>query len=69
MGKCSLLPFIHAISGCDTTSRMFGIGKGAAYKKFKSSVYIQDLAQRIMTYSSKEDVAQAGEEIVASVKV
>lgn len=62
---CSLLPFIHAISGCDTTFRMFGIGMGAAYKKFKSSVYIQDLAQKIMTYSSKEDVVQAGEEIVA----
>lgn len=55
---CSLLPF-------NTTFRMFGIGMGAAYKKFKSSVYIQDLAQRIMTYSSKEDVVQAGEEIVA----
>lgn len=62
---CSLLPFIHAISGCDTTFRMFGIGMGAAYKKFKSSIYIQDLAQRIMTYSSKENVVQAGEEIVA----
>lgn len=40
MGKqmCSLLPFIHAISGCDATFRMFGIGMGDAYKKFKSSV-------------------------------
>lgn len=45
---CFLLPFIliHAISVYDTTSRMFGIGKGAAYKKFKSSVYIKDLAQK-----------------------
>lgn len=64
---CSLLPFIliHAISVCDTTSRMFGIGKRAAYKKFKSSVYIKDLAQKIMTYSTKKDVVQAGEEIIA----
>ena len=23
-----LLPFVHAFSGCDTTSRLFGIGKG-----------------------------------------
>lgn len=64
---CSLLPFnlIHAISVYDTTSRMFGIGKRAAYKKFKSSVYIKDLAQKIMTYSTKKDVVQAGEEIIA----
>lgn len=39
---CSLLRFIDATNGCDTTSRMFGIGKEAAYKKFQSSVYIQD---------------------------
>lgn len=30
---CSLLPFVHAITGCDTTSRLFGVGKGAALRK------------------------------------
>ncbi|KAA0197500.1 hypothetical protein HAZT_HAZT003632 [Hyalella azteca] len=25
---CTLLPFVHAIAGCDTTSHLFGIGKG-----------------------------------------
>ena len=30
---CSMLPFIHAITGCDTASRVFGIGKGMALKK------------------------------------
>ena len=30
---CTLLPAIHAFSGCDTTSRMFGIGKGIVLKK------------------------------------
>ena len=31
---CYFLPFIHAITGCDTTtSRLFGVGKGAAMKK------------------------------------
>ena len=29
------LPFIHALSGCDTTSAMFGIGKTTIFKKFK----------------------------------
>ena len=30
---CRLLPFIHALTGCDTTSRVNGISKGAALKK------------------------------------
>ncbi|KAG1681838.1 Galactosylceramide sulfotransferase [Nymphon striatum] len=38
LGKelCCLLPVIHAIEGCDTTSRIFGRGKGAPVKKFKN---------------------------------
>ena len=30
---CKILPFVHAISGCDTTSRLFGVGKGQNVKK------------------------------------
>ncbi|KAL5022362.1 hypothetical protein ScPMuIL_001517 [Solemya velum] len=30
---CRMLPVIHSIGGCDTTSRLFGIGKGSALKK------------------------------------
>ena len=33
---CSVLPVIHAIGGCDTTSTLFGIGKGAPMKKFQN---------------------------------
>ena len=32
-----LLPVIHAISGCDTTSRPFGLGKRSVFQKFKKS--------------------------------
>ena len=28
-----LLPFAHAMAGCDTTSRLFGIGKGVDLRK------------------------------------
>lgn len=31
----NLLPFIHAISGCDTTSAVFGLGKPTILKQFK----------------------------------
>ena len=30
---CSYLLFIHAMTGCDTTSRIFGIGKKSAFQK------------------------------------
>ncbi|CAC5372508.1 unnamed protein product [Mytilus coruscus] len=30
---CNLLPFLHSLTGCDSTSRLFGIGKGLALKK------------------------------------
>ncbi len=30
---CSQLLFVHAITGCDTTSRIFGVGKKAAFQK------------------------------------
>ncbi len=34
--KCHLLPFVHAITGCDTTSRLFKIGKGKSVEKLSS---------------------------------
>ena len=34
---CSNILFLHAILECDTTSQLFGIGKGTSLKKFKSS--------------------------------
>src|SRR6218665_2854133 len=30
---CSQLLFIHAMTGCDTTSRIFGVGKRSAFHK------------------------------------
>ena len=33
---CDHILFIHAILGCDVTSRLFGLGKGLAVKRIKS---------------------------------
>jgi hypothetical protein len=30
---CHLLPLLHSLTGCDSTSRLFGIGKGIALKR------------------------------------
>jgi hypothetical protein len=35
--QCRILPAAHALTGCDTTSAMFGIGKKLVYKLLKES--------------------------------
>ena len=37
--------FLHAILGCDTTSRPYGTGKPESLKKYGESVYFQDQAK------------------------
>jgi 5'-3' exonuclease len=34
---CEILPAVHALTGCDTTSAIFGIGKKSVFKLIKSS--------------------------------
>ncbi|CAM1309852.1 Uncharacterised protein r2_g2002 [Pycnogonum litorale] len=36
--------FMHALLGCDTTSQVYGIGKGASLKKFKTSAHFREQA-------------------------
>ena len=35
---CDHILFIHAILGCDVTSRLFGLGKGLAVKRINTDV-------------------------------
>ncbi len=52
------LLFIHALSGCDTTSRPFGIGKQSALAKYQK---LQNLATVFtMADRSHEEIEQAG---------
>ncbi|CAC5397473.1 unnamed protein product [Mytilus coruscus] len=34
---CKLLPAVHALTGCDTTSSLFGVGKQTVYKTLKDT--------------------------------
>lgn len=61
---CRILPVIHAISGCDTTSRLFGIGKGQVYKRFQTALSIQRFSEVFLHESSKEVIASNGEKIL-----
>ncbi|CAG2245843.1 unnamed protein product [Mytilus edulis] len=59
---CHQLPFVHAITGCDTTSRLHGIGKPAVLKKIKSDRHLQTQGEVFLMESmGKDDVCKAGE--------
>jgi len=59
---CDKLLVAHGLLGCDTTSRLYSIGKSAALKKLNSSAYFSGLLATFNTPgASKEDVMTAGE--------
>ena len=60
---CTHMLFLHAILGCDTTSHLYGIGKGTSLKKFKSSTHFREQAKVFDAQSAfAEDVVVAGEQ-------
>ena len=59
---CEAILFIHAVGGCDTTSRLYGIGKGTPLKKYASSKVFQDSSKVFNRADvSVEQIAEAGE--------
>ena len=62
MHICANLPFVHAILGCNSTSRLYNIGKPLALKKLQSSRVFTTIAATFMQEdSSNEDIVQSGE--------
>ena len=62
------LPVAHAMTGCDTTSRLHGIGKGTAVSKMISSQYIKEKTSVFMASDPpKEDIIKAGEDILVKL--
>ena len=43
---CNNILFIHAILVCDTTSRLYGLGKGLSLNRFTSSALFRDKAEQ-----------------------
>ena len=65
------LLFLHVFTGCDTTSRPFGIGQAATLKKLKSCPHyanscpqMQTAAQLFLQEVSLETVQSAGEKVL-----
>jgi 5'-3' exonuclease len=60
------LPVIHAISGCDSTSAMFGMGKATVFRKFVNSAELLSLAEQFSKSGlHQEFVSVMGLKIVA----
>ncbi|KAL8558638.1 hypothetical protein ACOMHN_022561 [Nucella lapillus] len=61
---CKRLLFAHAITGCDTTSRMMNIGKSLPVKLLRKSTLFQKIADVFMAASTHQEIEEAGEKAV-----
>ncbi|KAJ8340574.1 hypothetical protein SKAU_G00352070 [Synaphobranchus kaupii] len=61
------LMFIHAVTGCDTTSRIFGIGKKTAFQKFvKGDPVLQSFANAFtVPNQTPEVIDDLGSQVMA----
>lgn len=64
---CNIIPFVHAITGCDTTSRLFGVGKGQALKKATQDLHFKEWANSFWRATSKEEIRKLGEEAMVAL--
>ena len=58
---CKRLLFAHAISGCDTTSRMMNIGKSLPVKLLRKSRLFQKIADVFMAANTHQETEEAVE--------
>ena len=65
---CKHVLFQHAILGCDTTSRLFGIRKGTIVKKLKKNSTLKQAVEVFDSVSSTpEDIESAGEKALVAI--
>ena len=62
---CRYLPFMHALCGCDTMSRLNNIGKGIVLKK--QSVLFECAVPLLSDKSTHEKIKKAGEKAFSQV--
>ena len=61
---CRVLPVVNAITSCDTTSRLIGVGEGSAMIEIWSNIDLRDSMDVFMRVSPKEEVIKAREDII-----
>ena len=62
---CKSLLFLHAITGCDTMSSLFNIGKLTAFKKMMNNKQLRDIAHEFSVAGrSQSMIEQIGEKAI-----
>ena len=64
---CHYLPLLHALTGCDTTSTMFGIGKPAVIKLFQKTPSFRKTCEDFLASSIHESIRRNGESLIATI--
>ena len=64
---CEALLAIHAMLGCDTTSRVHKVGKAVILNIFKSNVECRRLLKMLSSSQSRQDILAAGEVLLLMV--
>ena len=64
---CRHIPFVHAFTGSDTTSRIYNVGKGYLLKRFVRDEVLQHHADVFCCESQHSDVEVAGEHIFVNL--
>ena len=65
---CDNIMFAHAILGCDTTSHIFGLGKGIALNKIiKKQEFAKQAEVFVKPIQNSEDIIEAGEKAIVSL--
>ena len=65
---CSHMLFLHALLGCDTTSRIYGSGKATALKKAMTNEHFRKQAQVFESATpTVEELVTAGEQAIVYV--
>ena len=65
---CMHILFIHAMLGCDSTSRLYGIGKAAFLKKsILDNPLFSNAAETFLQQSTRDDVVLDGEKAILMV--
>ena len=69
LGKevCRNLLFLHAMTVCDTASRLYGVGKATALKKFENVPCFREQANTFSCHSALSDVVAAGDEALVAL--
>ena len=66
---CNELLFVHAYSGCDSTSRIYAIGKKSAFRKLmKSDPVMKSCASAFLLQNkSQEDISDLGKDLMVDL--